>query len=367
MRISLLGRTNGAAAGPLDRMTSGADFSRAAAELALIGIFILALAAFLSFARSILLPVTAAVIVGTILARPTALAARHGIPRWVTAGLLLLAILVAAAFVVVIASDPVSEWIRRAPEIGARLRERLAILEEPLAALEHLRAALAAPGAERGDPLRVQIGTEFLASFVRAVTPAVGELLVFFGTLFFFLVGRIDLRTYLASLPSDRRERLRVLHALGDIEERLASYLVTVTVVNAILGLVTAAMLYAIGFPNPGVWGAIAFVLNYVAYLGPALTAAILFAVGMVSFPGFWEVLIAPALFLAITTLEGQFITPAVMGRRLIINPLAVFLSIGVWTWLWGPFGALLATPILIVMLVALENLRAANSVEVPG
>ena len=107
--------------------------------------------------------------------------------------------------------------------------------------------------------------------------------------------------------------------------------------------------------------------LNYLPYVGPACMAIILFAVGLVTFPALGQALIAPASLIVLTTLEGHLITPAVLGRRLTLDPLAVFLAIAFWSWLWGPMGAFLAVPLLIVALVTLSHLLPSNEGKLPG
>jgi predicted PurR-regulated permease PerM len=329
---------------------------RPLAELAVIGLFALALAAFLRFAQPVLLPIVAALVIGTALAGLIRPMTRYGVPQWLAAALLVVAALAVLATVIVVVSGPVIEWIKRAPELGAKIRDQLRLFDAPLAALDELRNALAAPG-QTTSPIRMQLGTDLLTPLLAAVTPAVTQLLLFFGTLFFFLIGRRDLRNHVAVLPAERRGRLRVLQALNDIENRLVRYLGVVTAISIGVGLVTTAMLWLIGFPNPATWGMLAFILNYVPYLGPATTIAVLFAVGLVSFPTIAQALIAPAIYLAIETIEGQIVTPAVLGREFTVNPLAVFVAIGIWTWLWGPLGALLAMPILIAIMAAAEHL----------
>jgi predicted PurR-regulated permease PerM len=280
---------------------------------------------------------------------------RYGVPQWLTASSMLLLALAAAAIVMVIVLDPVMEWVNRAPELGARLRERLRFLDAPLAALDQLRNALA--GSDAANPIRVELGRDFLAPVLAAATPALSQLLLFFGTLFFFLLARTDLRNHVVVLSSRRQGRLRLLHAFSDVERKLARYLGVVTLVNLGLALVTAITLWLIDFPNPGTWAMLAFILNYMPYLGAATTAVVLLAVGLISLPTLGEAMIAPAAFVAFSTIEGQFVTPAIVGREFTVNPLAVFVSIGVLAWLWGPLGALLAMPILIAATAAAAHL----------
>ena len=127
-------------------------------------------------------------------------------------------------------------------------------------------------------------------------------------------------------------------------------------------------MAYLMGLPSPILWGALAFGLNYVPYVGPAIMDVLLFGIGLLTFPTLFGALLPPAVFLAVTVIEGQFLTPAIVGRRVLnLHPLAIFLGIAFWAWLWGPVGAFLATPILIVARVAFNHLYPPHKAELPG
>ena len=111
------------------------------------------------------------------------------------------------------------------------------------------------------------------------------------------------------------------------------------------------------GFSNPIIIGLIAMVANYIPYIGPACMIIVLFGIGLVSFPSLGYALLPPAALLALTTIEGQFVTPAILGHHLTIGPLAVLLPLAFWAWMWGPIGAFLAVPITIVIVVTTEHL----------
>jgi predicted PurR-regulated permease PerM len=153
---------------------------------------------------------------------------------------------------------------------------------------------------------------------------------------------------------------------MNDIEHNLAGYLTTVTMINAALGTIVGIGTWLLGFPNPVIFGLLAAFFNYVPYVGPAAMVVVLFGVGLVSFPSLGQAAIAPACFVALTTMEGHFITPAIIGRRLTLNPLLVVLALAFWTWLWGPFGAFLATPMMIIGLVILHHLFPSDDVKLP-
>jgi predicted PurR-regulated permease PerM len=118
--------------------------------------------------------------------------------------------------------------------------------------------------------------------------------------------------------------------------------------------------------PNPAALGALAATLNYIPIIGPVAMFVVLVVVGLVAFPTISAGLLAPLLFAAMTFLEGHFLTPTIVGRRLELNALAVFIALAFWTWLWGPMGAFLASPILIVALILKEHLMPVNSPQLP-
>jgi predicted PurR-regulated permease PerM len=201
---------------------------------------------------------------------------------------------------------------------------------------------------------------------VAFVTPAAGELLLFFGTLLFFLIGQMELRSSLVALFGDRDTKLRFLKIMRDIERNLAGYLTVVTIINTALGIIVAIGTWLVGYPNPVIFGVLAALLNYVPYVGPGVMVIALFGVGLVTFPSIAHAVIAPLGLIALTTLEGHLVTPTIVGRRLTLNPLLVLLALAFWTWMWGPFGAFLAVPLSIVGLVVFNHLFPTEEVKLP-
>jgi len=348
-----------------DRIAIGGIPWKTLARVATVGIFFLLFCTFIDLARTILLPVVSAMVIGLMLGPLSALAARYRIPSWLSATMLMAILVGLVALAVTLLSAPVVEWISKAPEIGQTIKDKLHVFERPLAALRDLQNALTPPGGS--GTLRVDVGPSLVAPALTVLTPALGELVVFFGTLFFFLLGRDDLRRFLVQFFPDRDQRLRILRILNDVELSLTRYLSVVTVINLVVGCATAVIAYVAGLPNVAVWAVLAFVLNYIPYLGPLAMNVVLFAVGIVTFPTLTQALVAPACFVALTTLEGHFITPTIMGRRLTLNPLNVFLALAFWTWLWGPIGAFLAVPLLITALVTLKHAFPKDEVALPG
>jgi predicted PurR-regulated permease PerM len=327
----------------------------------------LALIAALYFGRPVLLPVTAALIVGITLSPATEFGVQYRIPTAVSAVAVVVLLAAVVGVVLLFFATPLTEWISRAPEIGAAVQEKVRVFEYPLSILRELKNAVMAPAAH-GPTVSVESSpAELVGTVLLAVTPAVSQFVVFFGTLVFFLISNLRLRRKLIVAFGTRDARLRTLRIWNDIEENLVGYVALVTVINLALGTVTAVMLYLIGFPNPVTFGLLTMGLNYVPYIGPGMVALVLFCVGLVAMPTLAQAALAPALFVAIATLEGHFITPSIVGRRLTLSPFLVFLALVFWTWLWGPIGAFLAVPLLIVSIVILGHLWPRDEVNLPG
>jgi predicted PurR-regulated permease PerM len=348
---------------PPEPLESTEDIWTVAAHMATVGIFVLLLGVCLYFLRPVLLPVVAALVIGTTLAPIVKAAARHRISPWATAialGALLLAL---AGTAVTLIARPVSEWITRAPEIGAAIKQKLYVFDRPLAALRELQEVVMPSGNSVAvEPSQWGMVTPLVAF----VTPAVVEITLFFVTLIFFLATQINFRRYVASFFTTREGKLRYIRIANDIEEHLATYITTVTIINFGLGVVVAIGAWLFGLPNPIILGLMAMALNYVPYVGAACTTVVLLGVGLVTFPSLGYALVPPAAFVGVATVEGQFITPTVLGHRLTLNPLAVLLALAFWAWLWGPMGAFLAVPLTIVILVTMTHLFPPDESKLP-
>jgi predicted PurR-regulated permease PerM len=348
-------------------LTDREEFWRLSAYGAVIGIFLLMLGAFLGLTRTLLLPVLSAAIVGAMLGPASAWAERHRVPSWLFATLSIVFVIGLMNVAIFLLAQPVTEWIAKAPEIGATVSEKLQILERPMAVIRELQNAVMAPLSKNDGSLKVDVSqSNLFAPIVSVLTPAVGELLVFLGTLFFYLLGRMNQRKFLISLFETQEARLRVLRILNDAEHNLARYVGVVSVINVAVGLMTGGIAYMFGLPNAALWAMLAFVLNYLPYVGPATMFLVLFIVALITLPSLLHALAPPLLFAAMTTIEGHLITPSIIGRQLALSPIGVFLSLAFWTWLWGPAGAFLAVPLLIVGLVAFDHLYPNRQVELP-
>jgi predicted PurR-regulated permease PerM len=318
----------------------------------------------LALARTLLLPVTSAFVVTMMLGPLSSQAERYRVPSLVSAIILWLFVIAVFYGVIVLLAAPVVDWISKTPEIGRNIQEKLHVLDRPLAVLQALRDALLPP--EKKGSLGIDI-MNFVQPALLVVTPAIGQTFIFFGTLFFMLLGRSQLRRVLVVFFDQREARLRTLKIMNDIEHNLTGYLSIVAVINIAVGICGGAAAWVAGLPDPVAWAVLGFILNFIPYIGALIMEAALFTVGLVTFPTLAHALLAPLLFLGLATLEGHFITPSIMGHRLTLNPLTVFLSLVFWTWLWGPVGAFLSVPLLIMALVVIDHLFPEDEPELPA
>ena len=330
---------------------------------ALVSLLVICVVAVLYAAKAFFLPIMMAFIVGTMLSPAASFLERHRIPRARSRR-----------------ADrgrgrhrrrlhgrpdraPVMEWSSKLPELGSQLREKLHVFDRPLALWQQLQSMVGGSDALATFHLPkfewVQPTLEFLS-------PTFAEFLLFVATLILFIASWKDLRRALVMNFGDRPARLRTLRILNEIEEHLGGYLLMVTMINVGVGIATGIICAVTGMPNPAGLGALAATLNFIPIIGPVAMFVVLIVVGIVAFPSISAGLLAPLLFAGMTFLEGHFLTPTIVGRRLELNALAVFIALAFWTWLWGPMGAFLASPILIVALILKEHLMPVNSPQLP-
>jgi predicted PurR-regulated permease PerM len=343
------------------------DNWKRATQVALIGLFIIAIVWALYASQQIIVPVLLAWAIATIVLPAVDWLAEYGVPRLLVAIMVTLLLVAAISALILLLSAPLTYWLGRAAYVGALIRESLESFAQPLSLLQELRDGLNAIGTGEAPTLKVEPQTSSVVGTVLSVvTPAVSQFVLFVGTLLFYLIYRQKLRSTLVYLISDHDKRLATLHALHDIDDNMTRYFGVFTLINICLGSITAAFTWALGLPNPLLWGVLAAVLNYVPYLGPAVVIGTLFIASLLVFPTLAQAATAPLIFLVLNIIEGQFLTPTIMGQRLELNPFAVFLAIAVCAWLWGPLGAFLAVPLLMTLSVVLGRLLGEERPPLP-
>lgn len=320
-----------------------------AAKGSILLVGLIALIVALDLGKFLIAPMVGAMVAGLMLGPLVTRMERHGVPPALSAlGALLVFLFILALLAGAIAA-PAAAWAERIPEMWAALKEIANSLRESLRTVSDLGNQLrAAAGIDEGA-LTVTTDTMGLTSFLTLAPPIIGQLVIFLATLYFFLATRTRMRSAVLSLCVGRAARCRAARIFRDVEHFVSRYLVAITVVNAGLGVATGLSLWLIGLPSPVLWGVLAMVLNYVPFIGPAVTGTVVFAVGLVTFDSAFMMALPPLIILGLNFIEAQFATPTVIGRTLTLNPLLVFVSIAFWIWLWGPLGGFIAVPLLLI------------------
>lgn len=331
--------------------------------VALSGVLLLATLYTLYFASDFAIPVVAAFILSLVFAPIIRRLSRFGMPSAVSGALVVIIFVGSLSAGVAVLSDSASEWLNRAPIVVSQLERKLRTLKRPV---EQVKEA-----SEKVEKL-TDVGNDGATARGQnvVVKPTGGVLKQMFGTmqtvtvqlgvtlvLLFFLIASGDVfKVKLVTTMPRFQDKKRALCIWRDVEENVSVYLLTIMVINLGLGAAIGLGLYMLGFPNAALWGAMAACLNFVPYLGALVGLTIVSIVSIITFDSLGQALIAPAIYAGCNILESQLVTPAVLGRRLSLNPVVVFISVIFWGWLWGMPGAMMAVPLLIVVHVFCLN-----------
>jgi predicted PurR-regulated permease PerM len=335
-------------------------------RLLLIGIFLFMAVYALYFGRDFFMPVILACLLALMLTPIVRFLRKRGIPEVVSATVLVIISVIAIGVTGYFLSGPVIALINDAPQIGRQLTEKLAHLRGPFEQLmavshqiERVTETAQEPGVQRvvvAQPgiISQAAGNILSAGTTTAVTFVLSLFLLASGTMFYEKIIQSFTRL------SEKKRALRVVY---DVELEISRYLLTIALINGALGFAIAMGLWAIGMPNPFVFGVAAALLNFLPYIGALMTILLVTAIAIVSFDSISFAMIAPAYVLFCNIIEGQFLTPLVVGRRLEINAVAIFVAVAFWSWLWGFVGALIAVPLLVVVKVFCDNFEGLRHV----
>lgn len=316
--------------------------------------------------RFILAPVALAIVVGLMLGPVATRLERRGLPSWASAGVTFLLFVVIVCALAAALIGPLSFWIGELPRIWEQLQFRLAQLREPIGALEGLQEEL--QSITGGSEVTVEVDDGASVEDVAIMAPAVlAQILLFMASLYFFVATRHDIRAAVLRMCVDRRLRWRTAHIFRDVETMVSRYLLSITAINLGLGIAVTLVLWMLDVPSPALWGALAGLLNFVMYIGPAIMTAILFAIGLVTGDTISGSLVPPLAYLAVNMVEAQLVTPMVIGRTMTLNPFLVLLALAFWLWIWGPIGGFIAIPALLIVFAVTRNILPSVENARPG
>jgi predicted PurR-regulated permease PerM len=331
-----------------------------AQRISIIGLFTIALLYVLFAMQGIIVPVVAAWVMGAILRPVVERAEAVGVPRGVAVITTAIAALLILLAIIGLLSTPFAYWISHTKELASLIKEKLELLGQPLSIFDEIGHTLSGiSGAPASGSAASYDASTILSAIVSTLTPVVTQFMLFFFAMIFWMVYANDIKAGIASLFSGDNGRQIARTVQDEAESNVSQYFGTLAIVNMVLGSLAIGLAWAVGLPNPLLWGVLAGTLNFIPYLGPAVTVVAFFVVGIMTFPSLKYAAVAPLIWIVVNTLEGSVITPTIVGHRHTLNPFLVFLSIAFWSWLWGPVGALLAVPLLISASVLQRHLSS--------
>jgi predicted PurR-regulated permease PerM len=324
------------------------------------GLFVLSLLSVAYVASEIVLPLVFAIILKLLLQPAVRILQRLRVPRILAALLLILALFGTIVGLGTAISGPAGTWAAKLPEGIPRLQERLSFMREPIDTVQRFLQQVEDLGETGPSPNAAASArgpTLLTTLFTGTRNFATG----FFTTvlfLFFLLAsGDIFLHRIIEMMPRFGGKR-QVVEISRQIERDISAYLITITIMNAAMGIAMALTMWLTGVGDPILWGTVAFLLNYVPLVGPALGVLIFLLAGLLTIDTLWLALLPAGLYLGFQLIEGQTVTPMLLARRFTLNPVLVIISFVFWFWMWGIPGAILSVPMLAITKIICDRVR---------
>lgn len=326
-----------------------------------VGLFLLALLTAIYVAAAFVLPVVLAFVLKLLLQPAMRVLQRGGLPRGVAAVLVLLAFFGIVGAFGALLFVPAQEWVAKLPQMIPQFGHRLRLLREPidgigsfLQSFEHLASIAPTPAPAPADAAPVSLSTAILTSTRAFLTGLFATALLL---LFLLISGDTFLRRLVEILPSFKDKR-QAVDISQQIERDISGYLMTITIMNAGVGCATGLVMWVCGVGTPLLWGAAAFLLNYVPIAGPMVGIGLFLLVGLSSSDPLWLALLPAGCYLAIHLIEGEAVTPMLVAKRFTLNPVLVILTLMFWFWMWGVPGAILGVPMLAITKIVCDRVR---------
>lgn len=313
----------------------------------------------LYFAQVAFIPVALALFFALLLSPAVAFLQRLGLPRGIAAALVVLAILSTGAAMVDAVWTPAAEWLAHAPQTLRRIDQRIRPVRSILARVDDITARAGRLTTVPGTAPAAPPPPSGAGSSAIAMTQSLLEALTVIPLTLFFLAGGPPLLARLGASFAGDPASSKALSVTDAIRSEVGRYFGTVALINLGLGAATATVVAALAMPNPILWGTVAGVLNFIPYLGPITTTAILAAAALVSFNTIGAALAVPGAFIVLHGIESQIVHPLLVGHRLDVSALMILLAVWFGFWFWGVPGVILAVPSLLALKVAAEHIES--------
>jgi predicted PurR-regulated permease PerM len=337
-------------------------------SLSLSILMILAIGGMLYIARAVIMPIVLALLLSFLLSPLVRGLARLRLPEPVGAAVVLLAIVGMLALGSYGLWEPATRWFQRLPQSISQLEVKMRSVKQSVEdfsqATQKVEKMTKMEGGAASPTLKVEVqrpsltGTVLNQTLGLAATAGAVTILLYFllasGDLFLLKLVRILPRL------ADKKIAVTIVH---EVQHDISYYLLTITLINAGLGTAVGLAMFGLGMPNPLLWGVMAAVFNFIPYLGAVASMIILTIVAVLTFDDLGRALLVPSVFILLTAMEGSFITPTIVGHRLTLNPVAIFIWLTIWGWLWGVPGMLLAVPLLAALKIVCDHVRPLNPI----
>jgi predicted PurR-regulated permease PerM len=331
-------------------------------SVALTGLFVLAAFYTLYFARAFFFPIVFAVLLDFLLSPLIRALKRARIPEPLGAALVIIVLLGAAGASIYGLTGPAREWVGKLPSSMRDAQDRLRQLRKPVEQVsktaEQVEQATKITDQAKAQEVVVKgpTLTERLFGTTQTIVASAVEVIIL---LYFLLAaGDLFLQKLIKVLPQ-LRDKKKAVAIARETEASISTYLVTVTLVNVGLGITVAAVMFLMKMPSPLLWGALAALAEFVPYLGATALMTVLALAGLVTFDHIGHALLVPAAYLGVNFLQSQFVSPLVLGRRLTLNPVAIFVGLVFWWWIWGVPGAFIAVPLIATFKIFCDHIEA--------
>jgi predicted PurR-regulated permease PerM len=324
------------------------------------GIFFLLFFTTLHVASEIVIPLVLAFVLKLVLQPVQRLVDRLHLPRLITSLLIVVMLISSVAGLTFSLMGPATVWAEKLPHSFPMLQERLGFISDPIETA-HKFMADAENMTQGGGPKIMSVaveGTRFSDRVFTGTRAFASAVMTTVLVLFFLLAsGDTFLRRLVEILPrfKDKRQAVGISQR---IEQDISRYLLTITLMNACVGITTGAVMFLCGRHDVILWGTLAFLLNYVPILGPLIGVGVFLLVGMLTAHDVGLVILPALLYLGIHIVESIMITPRLVARRLTLNPVLVILSLVFWYWIWGFSGAILAMPMLAIAKIVCDHVE---------
>ena len=335
-------------------------------SIAITGLFVLAFFYTLYFARAFFVPVILALMLDFLLSPIVRALKRLRIPEPVGALMVLLGLVLVLATAAYSLADPVREWLTKAPATLSKTREQLSQIRRPVEQVsrtaEQVEDATSAPADTRATEVVVKgpsLSERLFGTTQSILTVSVEVLILLY---FLLAAGDLFLQKLIKVLPQFQ-DKKRAVTIARETEAGVSAYLFTMTLLNIGEGVAVAAAMALLGVPNAVLWGVLAVVLEYIPYIGAFVLAGILTLVGLSTFQDPFWALMVPGTYVAINFIQGNFLVPMVLGRRLTLNPVAIFIGLVFFWWIWGVAGAFLAVPILATFKIFCDHIETLQPI----